>query len=50
MIEWFTKVLCSKYSGMLDSSTVANSYVWLTSHFNEVITYANCNPSYFGTI
>jgi len=50
MLEWFSQVLCWKYSGLVDSSTVANAYIWLTAHFTEVTGYANCNVNNLATI
>ena len=50
MIEWFSQVLCWKHAGMIDSSTVANAYVWLTGHFSEVAGYASCTTSHLATI
>ena len=50
MIEWFSQVLCWKHAGMVDSSTVANAYIWLTGHFSEVVGYASCTTSHLATI
>ena len=50
MIEWFSQVLCWKHEGIVDSSTVANAYTWLTAHFSDVVGHASCNVNYIGTI
>ncbi len=43
MNHWFTEVLCWKYDGMVDSSTVANAYIWLTSKFGRFTAAASCD-------
>ncbi|KER06934.1 hypothetical protein AAA799E16_00280 [Marine Group I thaumarchaeote SCGC AAA799-E16] len=50
MIEWFSQVLCWKHEGIIDSSTVANAYVWLTAHISDVAGYASCNTNHIATI
>ncbi|AJM93015.1 MULTISPECIES: hypothetical protein [Nitrosopumilus] len=50
VIEWFSQVLCWKHAGIVDSSTVANAYIWLTAHFSDIAGYASCNANHLATI
>ncbi len=45
MLEWFSDVLCWKYAGAIDSSTVANAYVWLSAKFGSFAGYASCDAA-----
>ena len=45
MIEWFSHVLCWKYDGAIDSSAVAQAYVWLVSEFGRFAASASCVAS-----
>ncbi len=50
MFEWFTQVLCWKQSGVIDSSTVANAYVWLSAKFGSLVGSASCDAAALITI
>lgn len=43
MLEWFSQILCWKQSGLIDSSTVANAYVWLNGKFGAMVGSASCD-------
>ena len=42
MLEWFSTVLCWKHMGVVDSSTVTQAYLWLTSTLGEFAASAKC--------
>ena len=43
MNHWFTEVLCWKFDGIIDSSTVTNAYIWLTAKFGSFTAAASCD-------
>ena len=50
MFEWFSQVLCWKQGGAIDSSTVANAYVWLSAKFGSLVGSASCETGALITI